>query len=71
MSTLDQVKVHPFFRGVDWLNLRERKAPFIPALDSEIDAGYFDDVNSASLPRVHPGGLSVVQTGSARVNSAS
>ncbi|GAA5903510.1 hypothetical protein JCM5296_006844 [Sporobolomyces johnsonii] len=46
MSTLDQVKQHPFFRGVDWSNLRERKAPFIPALDSEIDAGYFDDFTS-------------------------
>ncbi|BGP02179.1 AGC/NDR protein kinase [Rhodotorula toruloides ATCC 204091] len=46
MSTLDQVKTHPFFRGVDWPNLRERKAPFIPALDSEIDAGYFDDFSS-------------------------
>ncbi|GAA5856676.1 hypothetical protein JCM8547_005925 [Rhodosporidiobolus lusitaniae] len=46
MSTLDQVKAHSFFRGVDWVNLRERKAPFIPALDSEIDAGYFDDFSS-------------------------
>lgn len=44
MSSLDQVKQHPFFRGVDWDHLRERKAPFIPALDSEVDAGYFDDV---------------------------
>ncbi|GAA5823805.1 hypothetical protein JCM11251_003301 [Rhodosporidiobolus azoricus] len=46
MSTMDQVKAHTFFRGVDWPNLRERKAPFIPALDSEIDAGYFDDFSS-------------------------
>ncbi|GAA5989201.1 hypothetical protein JCM11641_006566 [Rhodosporidiobolus odoratus] len=46
MSTLDQVKAHTFFRGVDWANLRERKAPFIPALDSEIDHGYFDDFSS-------------------------
>ncbi|GJN92379.1 hypothetical protein Rhopal_005409-T1 [Rhodotorula paludigena] len=46
MSTLDQVKQHAFFAGVDWDHLRERKAPFIPALDSEIDAGYFDDFSS-------------------------
>ncbi|BGP18635.1 serine/threonine-protein kinase dbf2 [Rhodosporidiobolus nylandii] len=46
MSTMDQVKAHAFFRGVDWPNLRERKAPFIPSLDSEIDAGYFDDFSS-------------------------
>lgn len=44
MSMLDQVKQHAFFAGIDWDHLRERKAPFIPALDSEIDAGYFDDV---------------------------
>ncbi|GAA6029026.1 hypothetical protein JCM8097_001558 [Rhodosporidiobolus ruineniae] len=46
MSSLDQVKAHSFFRGVDWPSLRDRKAPFIPALDSEIDAGYFDDFSS-------------------------
>ncbi|GAA5918223.1 hypothetical protein JCM6882_003016 [Rhodosporidiobolus microsporus] len=46
MSTLDQVRAHAFFRGVDWPTLRDRRAPFIPALDSEIDAGYFDDFSS-------------------------
>ncbi|GAA5869143.1 hypothetical protein JCM3774_003963 [Rhodotorula dairenensis] len=48
MASLDQVKQHPFFRGVDWDHLRERRAPFIPALDSEVDAGYFDDFSSES-----------------------
>ncbi|GAA5938756.1 uncharacterized protein JCM15063_004860 [Sporobolomyces koalae] len=46
ISTLDGIKHHPFFQGVDWDHLRDRKAPFVPALDSEIDAGYFDDFNS-------------------------
>ncbi|GAA5841991.1 hypothetical protein JCM9279_002747 [Rhodotorula babjevae] len=46
MSTLDAVKRHGFFAGVEWDGLRDRKAPFIPALDSEIDAGYFDDFSS-------------------------
>ncbi|GAA6013548.1 hypothetical protein JCM10207_004771 [Rhodosporidiobolus poonsookiae] len=46
MTTLDQVKAHCFFRGVDWAGLRDRKAPFIPSLDSEVDAGYFDDFSS-------------------------
>ncbi|GAA5959762.1 hypothetical protein JCM3765_000093 [Sporobolomyces pararoseus] len=46
ISSLEGIKQHPFFEGVDWDGLRERKAPFIPALDSEIDAGYFDDFNS-------------------------
>lgn len=54
MSSLDQVKQHPFFRGIDWDHLRERKAPFIPALDSEVDAGYFDDVSMRTIePRCH------------------
>jgi cell cycle protein kinase DBF2 len=46
-STLAQVKQHPFFAGVDWDNLRSTQAPFVPALDSEIDTGYYDDFTSA------------------------
>ncbi|TNY23251.1 AGC/NDR protein kinase [Rhodotorula diobovata] len=46
MSTMDEVKRHAFFGGVGWEGLRDRKAPFVPALDSEIDAGYFDDFSS-------------------------
>ncbi|KAL8284233.1 hypothetical protein RQP46_004982 [Phenoliferia psychrophenolica] len=46
LSTLDDVKAHPFFANVDWAGLRESKAPFIPALDSEVDSGYFDDFTS-------------------------
>ncbi|GAA5930799.1 hypothetical protein JCM3775_003871 [Rhodotorula graminis] len=46
LSSMDDVKHHGFFAGVDWDGLRDRKAPFIPALDSEIDAGYFDDFSS-------------------------
>lgn len=50
LSTLDAVKAHPFFVDVPWNSLRESKAPFIPALDSEVDAGYFDDVRSSLSP---------------------
>lgn len=32
-----------FFRGVRWDTIRQGAAPFVPALDSEVDAGYFDD----------------------------
>ncbi|GAA5915785.1 hypothetical protein JCM8208_003885 [Rhodotorula glutinis] len=46
MSSMDDVRRHGFFAGVEWDGLRDRKAPFIPALDSEIDAGYFDDFSS-------------------------
>lgn len=46
-STLSQVTSHPFFDGVKWEDLRSIRAPFVPALDSEIDTGYYDDFTSA------------------------
>ncbi|KAG2023673.1 AGC/NDR protein kinase [Coprinopsis cinerea AmutBmut pab1-1] len=45
-DTMDQVKSHPFFYGVKWDDLRSVRAPFVPALDSEIDTGYYDDFTS-------------------------
>lgn len=38
--------MHPFFDNVEWDNLRNVQAPFVPALDSEIDTGYYDDFTS-------------------------
>ena len=43
---LNQVMGHPFFKGVHWDDLRGTRAPFVPALDSEIDTGYYDDFTS-------------------------
>jgi len=43
---LSQVMGHPFFKGVHWDDLRGTRAPFVPALDSEIDTGYYDDFSS-------------------------
>lgn len=31
---------------MDWAVLRETKPPFVPELDSETDAGYFDDFSN-------------------------
>lgn len=45
-SSLSQVEGHPFFDGVVWEDLRSVRAPFVPALDSEIDTGYYDDFTS-------------------------
>ncbi|KNZ56290.1 AGC protein kinase [Puccinia sorghi] len=42
-SSLEQVKQLAFFEGMEWERMREVLPPFIPSLDSEIDAGYFDD----------------------------
>jgi len=40
---LEEFKEHPFFKGVDWDNLSEAKAPFIPELKSDTDTRYFED----------------------------
>ena len=39
----EEIKKHPFFRGVDWDNIRNIKAPFIPKLRSEYDTSYFEN----------------------------
>lgn len=31
---------------MDWKTLRTQRAPFVPELDSETDAGYFDDFSN-------------------------
>ncbi|KAI9722298.1 MAG: Cobalt uptake protein cot1 [Candelaria pacifica] len=36
-----EIKMHPFFRGVVWDQLRKIRAPFEPKLNSNIDVTYF------------------------------
>lgn len=36
-----EIKAHPFFRGVAWDQLRRIRAPFEPNLQSSIDTSYF------------------------------
>lgn len=43
LASLEAVRSLQFFNGVNWDDMRKTPAPFVPALDSEIDAGYFDD----------------------------
>jgi len=38
----DEIKAHSFFNGFDWTNLRKRKAPFQPKVQSEISNENFD-----------------------------
>ncbi|KAG5518274.1 hypothetical protein PMAC_003070 [Pneumocystis sp. 'macacae'] len=42
----NDIKSHPFFRGVDWNTIREINAPFIPQLKSITDTSYFEEINS-------------------------
>ena len=40
---VDEIKRHPFFRNVDWDNIRKAKAPFVPQLTNDVDNRYFDN----------------------------
>lgn len=49
---IKEIHGHAYFAEVDWERLREQKAPFVPELDSETDAGYFDDFgNEADMAK--------------------
>lgn len=43
MKSPKEITTHPYFIGINWNILRQYPAPFIPNLESDIDAGYFDD----------------------------
>lgn len=38
----DEIKKHPWFKGVDWTNLKSMKPPFIPNVSSDYDTKYFE-----------------------------
>ncbi|KAH8597803.1 serine/threonine protein kinase-like protein [Bisporella sp. PMI_857] len=51
-SSIKDVYNHQYFAEVDWSTLRSQRAPFVPELDSETDAGYFDDfTNEADMAK--------------------
>jgi len=33
---VEEIKLHPFFKGIDWVNLRNGKGPFAPDLKSNL-----------------------------------
>jgi serine/threonine protein kinase len=47
-KSFQEIQNHIYFADVDWENLRESSPPFVPQLDSEADAGYFDDFSNES-----------------------
>ncbi len=49
---LDGVSIrrHPFFRGVNWSNLRAARPPFVPNLKSITDTSYFPIEDVANVP---------------------
>lgn len=37
INGISEIKAHPFFFGIDWKNIREKKAPYVPEIKNEID----------------------------------
>lgn len=51
-KNIHEIHAHDYFSEVDFSRLREQRAPFVPELDSETDAGYFDDfTNDADMAK--------------------
>lgn len=46
----DDIKAHPFFRGVDWETIRKVDAPFIPKLRSITDTRFFPTDELENVP---------------------
>ena len=42
VNGVNEIKAHPFFAGIDWKKLRDKAAPYIPDVKSEIDTRNFD-----------------------------
>ena len=45
-KNINEIHKHEYFSEVEFNTLRDQKAPFVPELDSETDAGYFDDFSN-------------------------
>ncbi len=33
VNGVEEIKAHPFFSGIDWKNIREKKAPYVPEVN--------------------------------------
>lgn len=45
-QNINEIYKHPYFREVNFSTLRQSPAPFVPDLEDETDAGYFDDFSN-------------------------
>jgi len=49
-SDIEVIKRHPFFKGIEWDNLRNFTPLFVPKLENECDVSYFDRPEDPSSP---------------------
>ncbi|KAF9083989.1 hypothetical protein BGX23_010933 [Mortierella sp. AD031] len=60
------LKAHPFFKGVDWENIRNQEAPFVPAPNDNMDTSYFDARNARpDIRRLSNGNIAEIASGNA------
>lgn len=45
---IDEIKQHPFFRGIDWDRIRSQPAMFKPQIKDELDSSYFDEFENTT-----------------------
>merc|ERR1711991_891480 len=46
---IGEIKQHAFFGALDWKNLHEMTPTFEPALDDELDTGYFEAATTEGI----------------------
>ncbi|KAG0371496.1 hypothetical protein BGX24_001582, partial [Mortierella sp. AD032] len=65
------LKAHPFFQGVDWDNIRNQEAPFIPSPNDNMDTSYFDARNARpDIRRLSNGNMAEIASGNAAVSDS-
>ena len=42
VNGIEEIKNHPFFNGIDWNNMKNKKAPYVPDLKTDVDTKHFD-----------------------------
>jgi len=63
--TFEGIKAHPFFRGVDWDNLRKLTAPIVPNVKDDVDTQNFDKFHDDTTPPAAGDAASEVGAGAA------
>ncbi len=53
--SVEHIRAHPFFYGVEWDTLRQIDAPFVPHLRSITDTSYFPTDELENVPDQPPG----------------
>jgi serine/threonine protein kinase len=45
-GSIDEIKRHPWFAGIDWAHVSDLEPPFVPCLEDPCDTSYFEERNA-------------------------